>query len=91
MSSSSSQAVRPHEHVVFTDFEGGEGVLVDLNTKRYYTLNETAALIWRALEQGQDAEEIVRQLTERYDVTAEHAAASLEQTLSTLRSRQLLR
>jgi hypothetical protein len=89
--SSNSEAVRPHDHVVFTDFEGGEGVLVDLNTKRYYTLNETAALIWRALERGLSAEEIVRQLTESYDVTAEHAAASLEKTLSTLRARQLLR
>jgi hypothetical protein len=46
-SRSSSEAARPHDHVVFTDFEGGEGVLVDLNTKRFYTLNETAALIWR--------------------------------------------
>ena len=89
--SSSSRSVTPHDHVVFTDFEGGEGVLVDLNTKRYYTLNETAALIWRALEQGLGDEEIVRQLTEAYDVTPEHAARSLEQTLSTLRARQLLR
>ena len=89
--SSSSQTVTPHDHVIFTDFEGGEGVLVDLNTKRYYTLNETAALIWRALEQGLGADEIVRQLTDSYDVTPEHATASLEQTLSTLRARQLLR
>ena len=89
--SSSSQTVTPHDHVVFTDFEGGEGVLVDLNTKRYYTLNETAALIWRALERGEGEAEIVRQLTDAYDVTPEHAAASLEQTISTLRSRQLLR
>ncbi|HLL75784.1 MAG TPA: PqqD family protein [Pyrinomonadaceae bacterium] len=89
--STAGEAARPHDHVVFTDFEGGEGVLVDLNTKRYYTLNETAALIWRALERGEGAEEIVRQLTEAYDVTAEHAAASLDKTLSTLRARQLLR
>ena len=88
---SSSQTVKPHDHVVFTDFEGGEGVLVDLNTKRYYTLNETAALIWRALERGDGAEEIVRQLVEAYEVTPEHAAASLEKTLSTWRARQLLR
>lgn len=89
--SSSTAATKPHDHVVFTDFEGGEGVLVDLNTKRYYTLNETAALIWRALERGNDAAEIVRHLTDAYDVTPEHAARSLEQTLSTLRARQLLR
>ena len=88
---SSSQTVTPHDHVVFTDFEGGEGVLVDLNTKRYYTLNETAALIWRALERGESVDEIVRQMTAAYDVTPEHATASLERTITTLRARQLLR
>jgi hypothetical protein len=89
--SSKDQAARPHDHVVFTDFEGGEGVLVDLNTKRYYTLNETAALIWRGLEDGAGDEEIVRRMTDAYEVTPERARASLAQTVSTLRSRQLLR
>ena len=81
----------PHDHIVFTDFEGSEGVLVDLNAKRYYTLNETASLIWRGLEQGLAREEIVSRMTDIYDVTPEHAAASLEQTLSSLKSHRLLR
>ena len=38
------------EHVVFSEFDGGESVLVDLRTKRYYQLNETATLVWRCLE-----------------------------------------
>ena len=37
------------KNVVVTDFDGGEGILVDLNTKRYYKLNETAMLVWRAM------------------------------------------
>jgi hypothetical protein len=40
----------PYEHVIFTDLDGLEGVLVDLNTKKYYHLNESASLIWRGLE-----------------------------------------
>ena len=87
----SSTTPAPHEHIVFTDFEGSEGVLVDLNSKRYYTLNETAALIWRGLERGLAREEIARELTEAYDVTPERAAASVEKTLSSLRSHRLLR
>ena len=81
----------PQGHIVFTEFEGDEGVLVDLNTKRYYTLNETATLVWRALEKGLSKEEIVDRMTDAYDVTPERAAAAIDALLSSLRSHQLLR
>ncbi len=80
----------PHDHVVSTEFEGGEGVLVDLNTKRYYQLNETAMLVWRGLERGLTGDEIVREMTERYDVTPEHAARSVERLLVSLGSHKLV-
>ena len=32
--------------VVATDFEGQDAVVLNLATKKYYTLNETAAAIW---------------------------------------------
>jgi hypothetical protein len=81
---------RPHDHVVSTEFDGREAVLVDLNTKRYYTLNETAMLVWRNLERGRTKEEIVRELTDAYDVTAEHATASVERLLDSFIAHRLL-
>lgn len=72
---------RALDHVVATDFEGGEGVLVDLNTKRYYQLNETAMLVWRCLEQGRGFDEMVAEMTGGYDVTPEHARESVERIL----------
>ena len=51
------------KHVVVTDFDGGEGILVDLNTKRYFQLNETAMIVWRGLEQGKSINEIVLDVT----------------------------
>ena len=80
----------PHEHIVFTEFDDTEGVLVDLNSKRYYTLNETAVIIWRGLEQKRTREEIIHEITDAYDVTAEHAAQSLDKLVATLRARKLL-
>jgi hypothetical protein len=80
----------PHEHVVFTEFDDTEGVLVDLNSKRYYTLNETAMIIWRGLEGKRTRAEIVRDITDAYDVTPEHAAQSLDGLIATLRARKLL-
>ena len=59
----------PHEHVVFTEFDAGEGVLVDLNTKKYFRLNETALIVWRGLEKNRTPAEIVEEITARYDVT----------------------
>jgi hypothetical protein len=81
----------PQEHVVFTEFDAGEGILVDLNTKKYFQLNETGLIVWRGLENGQTLEEIVGQITAAYDVTPEHAAASVGKLLDNLRAFKLVR
>ncbi len=80
----------PHEHIVFTEFDDREGVLVDLNAKRYYTLNETAMIIWRGLESKRTRDEIIREITDAYDVTPEHAAHSLDKLVASLQARKLL-
>ncbi len=68
----------PHDHVIFTDLDGTEGVLVDLNTKQYFMLNETASLIWRGLTKGTPLPNIARELSDVYDVSLEHAQSSVE-------------
>ena len=80
----------PHDHIVSTELDGGEGVLVDLNSKRYYQLNETAMLVWKCLEKRQTPQQIVEELTSVYDVTAEHAARSIENLLQSLQTRKLI-
>ncbi len=87
----SQQTTTPEDHIVSTDLEGGEGILVDLNSKRYYTLNETGMLIWKALEDGKDREAIIAELTAGYEVDAEHAAASVDRLLEEFLSRNLAR
>ncbi|HEX8070951.1 MAG TPA: PqqD family protein [Pyrinomonadaceae bacterium] len=82
---------RPHDHVVYTEFDGREAVLVDLNTKRYYTLNETAMLVWRELERGRTKAEIVGALQAVYDVTPAEAEAAIERLLAALAAHRLLR
>lgn len=82
--------LRPSEHVIFTDLDGAEGVLVDLNTRRYYQLNETASLIWRHLATGTPVEEIAAEMTRVYDVTLEHARASVDAAVARFSAYQLL-
>ncbi len=80
----------PHAHIVVTEFEGGESVLVDLNTKRYYQLNETATVIWRALSDGRSRADVVGSLTSVYDVTEADAEKSVDQVLEHLKAHRLV-
>lgn len=80
----------PCEHVIFTDLDGLEGLLVDLHTKKYYQLNETASLIWRGLEKRLPVSHIATEMAERYDVTRERALSSIETALRQLDAQKLL-
>ncbi|HZT60075.1 MAG TPA: PqqD family protein [Pyrinomonadaceae bacterium] len=81
----------PHEHVVFTEFDAGEGILVDLNTKKYFQLNETALIVWRGIENDKTLVEIVGEITAAYDVTPERATESVQRLLENLSAFKLVR
>ncbi|MCA1621379.1 MAG: PqqD family protein [Acidobacteria bacterium] len=91
MTLAGTNGLLPHEHVVFTEFDAGEGILVDLNTKKYFQLNETGMIVWRGLEKKQTLEEIVGQITAAYDVSPEHATESVLKLLDNLRAFKLVR
>ena len=78
------------KNVVVTDFDGGEGILVDLNTKRYYQLNETAMLVWRGLEQGKSVNEIVADVTSSYEVETDRATSSVQRLLDSFQTYKLV-
>jgi hypothetical protein len=80
----------PNDQVVFTDFDGVEGILVDLKTKKYYQLNETAMLIWKALEKRKALTEIVADVTAVYEVSDEAATRSVERVLEHMRRYKLV-
>lgn len=80
----------PVKDVVYTDFNGTSGMLVDLNTKQYYQLNETGSLIWRELEKGRTVQDIVKEMQNIYEVSADHANQSVEKLLRHLESRRLV-
>ena len=80
----------PGKHVVVTDFDGGEGILVDLNTKKYFQLNETAMVVWKGLEQGKTVGEIVDDMTAKYEVALEKATRSVERILDNFQTYKLL-
>ena len=80
----------PGKHVVATDFDGGEGILVDLNTKKYYQLNETAMVVWKGLENGKSMGEIVADITSTYEVPTEQATSSVQRIVDNFQTYKLL-
>jgi hypothetical protein len=86
----SSNNLIPGKHVVVTDFDGGEGILVDLNTKKYYQLNETAMIVWKGLEKGKTMGEIVADITSSYEVTPGQATLSVQRIVDNFQSYKLV-
>ena len=86
-----TSSVIPLKDIVYTDFQGTGGILVDLNTKQYYQLNETGSLIWRGLEKGSSIDDIVSEMRSVYEVSPEQAQASIEKLLNALESRKLVK
>jgi coenzyme PQQ synthesis protein D (PqqD) len=78
------------KHVVVTDFDGGEGILVDLNTKRYFQLNETAMVVWKGLEQGKTIGEIVADFTSSYEVETDRATVSVKRLVDSFQTYKLV-
>src|SRR5438876_962702 len=64
------------DHVLAAHLQG-EAVLLDLETKRYYRLNETAARIWKGLEQSLAPDQITDILVAEFDVDSVTARVEL--------------
>jgi coenzyme PQQ synthesis protein D (PqqD) len=65
-------------------------VVLHMGTKRYFSLNETGAAIWRLLEEDVPLGEIPARVSEQYDVTIDDARVSVEELVAALESSSLL-
>ena len=65
-------------------------VVLHMGTKRYYSLNETGALVWQMLEGGAGRAEIVAALRHAFEVDAEAAGAAVDRLVAELAAERLL-
>ena len=75
---------------VLTAHLEGEAVLLNMETKDYFRLNSTAAVVWKGLERGMDREALVRELVAGFEVEPAAAAAELDRLLGELSQRRLI-
>jgi len=65
-------------------------VLLNLQTKRYFSLNETGTRIWEMVQQMVDEETIVATLLTEYDVDEPMARAEVRRILDELIEAKLI-
>lgn len=75
---------------VLTAHLEGEAVLLHMDTKNYFRLNATAALLWKGLERGLRREQLLDGLLAQFEVDRPTAAAELDRLLGELAARGLV-
>jgi hypothetical protein len=78
-----------HPDLRLADVEG-DGVVLHLGTRRYFSVSESGLILLQALEAPRSVDELVGLLVEQYEVTSEEAEASVRQFLETCRAAELL-
>ena len=69
--------VCPHPEVVDTELDGGEMVLLHLESKTYHSLNFTGLRIWQGLKAGLTLQDVSHRLQAEFAVDAEAADRSV--------------
>jgi hypothetical protein len=80
------------ERALLTELGDGTGVLLDLDSKFYFTLNETALFVWKQLTAGQARarEQLASALAGAFEVEVGTASADLDSVLELLTRERLV-
>jgi hypothetical protein len=65
-------------------------VILHMGTKRYFSLNETGAEIWRLLEEDVPLAEIPTRLVAAFDVSVDEARTALSALIEALAEKDLI-
>jgi hypothetical protein len=85
--------LKPHPKCLLTELEDGTGVVLNLETKFYHTLNTSAVVLWKALEASagaSTARELAGALVREFEVDEETALADVVVALAELEGDGLL-
>ena len=85
-----SDTVQIHPKVLFTEVRGEGAVLLHAGSRKYYSLNETGSIIWKGLRDGHTLQEVAMEVSLAFDVSPEHAEASVAQLATTLCEAELV-
>jgi Coenzyme PQQ synthesis protein D (PqqD) len=84
-----SASYQKNPSVVCTELDDG-AVLLNLDNKYYYSLNETGLKIWQIIEEFQSPSEIAKRLANEYEIDTERVEANVVRLVEELEKEQLI-
>ena len=81
---------QPEPDVVSTQVPDGEMILLQLGTRQYFSLNQTATLLWKLMEGFTTLEALSHALSDVFDVTPETAGEEVRKLMQDLKKHQLI-
>jgi hypothetical protein len=85
----SNRRVEIPQFVISAEFEDSV-VVINLNSKRYYMLNDTAGFIWRGIKGGRSESDIIEKMCLEYDATTERITASVNRLFDAFKRADLI-
>ncbi len=78
------------KRIIYADLDPTEGIVLNLETRNYYRLNETGQLVWQGLSGGKNPAEIAQNLYEKFETTLETAQTDVSELLQNLQQEHLI-
>ena len=80
----------PNSQVIVTELPDDQAVLLDLESRQYFSLNTSGLWIWREVEKGAPLKEIYEKMNNEFDVTPEKAKDAVLNLISQLQNEALV-
>ena len=80
------------DSVVFTDLDDGTGVLLELDSKVYFSLNETGTFLWQECEDKEkvSVHALIERVCEEFEVETSRATDDVEGFIASLVDQKLI-
>jgi RNase adaptor protein for sRNA GlmZ degradation len=86
----SATEIRIHDHILYRSVAGGGGMLLDLDRREYFALDDVAARMWEVLSDTGEVLRVVESLALEFDVERSSLQEDVEQFMQTLADRNLV-
>ena len=81
---------RPREEEVASKVIDGEAIIINLANGVYYSMDKVGALVWERLQAGYTLDDVIRSVTDAYDVSPEHAESNVVELVEVLLQENLV-
>jgi hypothetical protein len=77
-----NHVLSPNGETVVSEVIGGEAILIDLASGVYYSMDDVGATLWSLIEAQCRLEDVVSEITARYDASRDRVEADVRQVVA---------